>query len=396
MYGKLIHKLYRKNYILRLRVCHALTILLFLLIFSPAVSASDSESKKSQIKKIETDLSRERKQLLRFGKKEKELLGQLSNLEKEIAEKKRFLKAFKKKIGLGKKELKIGQKRLREFEHSLNEVEGRLSKRLVAFYKYAKKGYMQILATSGDLEQLRKRMKYLKVIMSEDQKLFRQMARMQQKHSREVSLIEEKIAVIEGMEKEERSRLLSIKKDLDKKVMLLMRIHKEKEFYETAVKELQIAAKNLKMTLLNLDKKQEKKKRLPSGFAASKGKLPLPVRGKVIKNYTLPEVGSQNIPKGLYIEGPSDAEVKAVFPGRVDFSGWLKGYGQIIVINHGSRFFTVSAQLSERDKEKGEMVKKGERIGLLGQTESSAGSRLYFEIRRGGVNLDPFKWLKVD
>jgi septal ring factor EnvC (AmiA/AmiB activator) len=366
------------------------------LTFTPAVAASDSESKKSQIKKIETDLSREREQLLRFGKKEKELLGQLSNLEKEIAEKKRFLKAFKKKIGLGKKELNIGQKRLREFEHSLNEVEDRLSKRLVAFYKYAKKGYMQILATSGDLEQLRKRMKYLKVIMSEDQKLFRQMARMQQNHKREISLTEEKIAVIEDMENEERSRLLSIKKDLDKKVMLLMRIHKEKEFYETAVKELQIAAKNLKMTLLNLDKKQEKKKRLPSGFAASKGKLPLPAQGKVIKNYTLPEVGSQNTLKGLYIEGHSDAEVKAVFAGRVDFSGWLKGYGQIIVINHGSRFFTVSAQLSEREKEEGEMVKKGETIGLLGRTESSAGSRLYFEIRRGGVNLDPFRWLKVD
>ena len=106
--------------------------------------------------------------------------------------------------------------------------------------------------------------------------------------------------------------------------------------------------------------------------------------------------GLKDTHKGIFIKGPIGAEVKAIFPGRVDFSGWLKGYGQIIVINHGSRFFTLSAQLSERDKEKGDMVKKGDVIGLLGQTGSSLGPSLYFEIRRRGENLNPFDWLKVN
>ena len=105
---------------------------------------------------------------------------------------------------------------------------------------------------------------------------------------------------------------------------------------------------------------------------------------------------AHNKPKGIYILGPSGAEVKAIFPGKVVYSGWLKGYGQMIVINHGSRYFTISAHLSQRDREQGDMVDRGDVIGLLGETESLAGPRLYFEIRKKDNNLDPFKWLKVN
>jgi septal ring factor EnvC (AmiA/AmiB activator) len=99
--------------------------------------------------------------------------------------------------------------------------------------------------------------------------------------------------------------------------------------------------------------------------------------------------------KGIFIEGASDAVVKAVFPGRVDFSGRLKGYGEVVIINHGSRFFTISAQLSQRKKKEGDVLEEGETIGLVGINGSSKGGRLYFEIRRAEKNLDPLKWLKI-
>jgi septal ring factor EnvC (AmiA/AmiB activator) len=211
-----------------------------------------------------------------------------------------------------------------------------------------------------------------------------------------MSLIRERLAIINSLKKAENSKIRSIKEHLDKKVILLMKIHKEREFYETAVKELQLAAKNLKETLLNLALNDKKKKLLPTGFARSKGKLPLPFNGKIMKNnHSLgPEILS--IKRGIFIAGPMGARVKAVFPGRVDFSGLIKGYGETVVINHGSRFFTISAHLAHRNKEVGEMVERGDVIGLLGQADTFSGSRLYFEMRRAGINLDPLKWLKVD
>jgi septal ring factor EnvC (AmiA/AmiB activator) len=190
--------------------------------------------------------------------------------------------------------------------------------------------------------------------------------------------------------------LSELKQDLEKKVILLAKIHNEKEYYEIAVKELESAAQNLKDTLLNLESDQKQKKDLPVNFAQSKGKLPPPLDGKILKRSTKPGEREFTTLKGIYIEAPFGSYVKAVFPGRVDFSGQLKGYGQVVVINHGSRFFTISAYLLQRNKQEGEMVEKGDIIGQVGETGMETGPALYFEIREGETNLNPLKWLKVN
>ena len=323
-------------------------------------------------------------------------MEQLSSIEEAVDEKNRIIRGLREKIILRRNELEIQQKRLKQLERDLAQTEKRLKIRMVAFYKYAKRGYVQILATSKDLDQLRKKMRYLKLIMNEDRSILREMADEQMKYKKELSSIKEKLAVIDEMEKTQNKQLHAVKKDLERKVILLTKIHQEKAFYETAVKELQQAAYNLKETLLNLDRENKKRTPLPAGFEASKGKLPLPFNGKIIKDKSQIGENTLNIRKGIYIGGPLGSEIKAIFPGRVDYSGQLKGYGQVIIINHGSRFFTISAHLLQRNKEEGDVVGKGDVIGLLGQSGSLSGPRLYFEIREGGKNLNPLKWLKVN
>ncbi|MGD8227778.1 MAG: peptidoglycan DD-metalloendopeptidase family protein [Desulfobacteraceae bacterium] len=373
-----------------------LTSFLFPPVCLHARDASESEIKKDQIEKIEKELSKEREKFLKLGEEEKSLLGQLSSLELKIEEKKRTLNELQQKIKLNKKEIKERQRKTKELEIASNRIERRIGGRLDAFYRYARRGYLRLLTSSGDLDQLRKRFKYLKVIMDRDQRLMDEMAEIQKRQQREISLVEEKLAIVKKMEREESKRALSLKEDLDKKVMLLMKIHKEKEFYETVVRELELAAQNLKETLLKLERNQEERRQLPTGFTKSKGKLPLPLDGEIIKETGVFASAARNGHKGVFIEGPSDAQVRAISPGRVDFSGWLRGYGQIVIINHGSRYFSVSAHLAQREKEEGDMVSKGEVIGFLGQSTSSSQPRLYFEIRKGGSSLDPLKWLKVN
>jgi septal ring factor EnvC (AmiA/AmiB activator) len=359
-----------------------------------AETRSDSEVKKDQIKQIETELSREQQQYLEFGKREEDLLGRLTALEQQITEKQRLLKEIRRQIGIGRIELESRREEVARLEDSLAGVRGRLSKRLVAFYKYAKRAYVQLLARSDDLNQLRKRGKYLKTIVSEDRRLMKQIEGMQRNYQKEIVLMKDKLAVIDELEETEKGSLASVKHDLDQKVVLLMKIHREKEFYETAVKELRFAAEELRETLLSLSRKESKQKVRASDFAGLRGKLPFPLEGKILTKRGPLNGGSQEKKKGIYIEAPAGTEVKAVAEGRVDFSGWLKGYGQIVVINHGSRFFTVSAHLSERGKQQGDLVEQGELIGLLGETGSLTGPNLYFEIRKGDTNLDPLKWLK--
>jgi septal ring factor EnvC (AmiA/AmiB activator) len=354
-------------------------------------SPADPTEKKEQIEKLEKNLNHEREQLLKFDEKEEKLLEELSPLEKEIEEKRRTLKDLEEKVSSTKKDLRENQAKVNQLEQSLKELEDRLGKRLDAFYRYAKRGYIRLLATADGLDTLRKRFKYLRGILGEDLALLQETADLKKQYRDEMSSVEEKLLELDALEKEESARVAEIKADIDKKVVLLMNTHKEKEFLETGVKELELGSQMLKDTLIQIEKRDEKQIEIPSDFANSRGKLPMPVEGRILKEGT----SSQSGLKGITIEGRPGADVRAVYAGRIDFSGSLKGYGEIVVINHGSRYFTVSAQLAQRKKAEGEMVKAGDVIGSLGQAPSARQARLYFEIRKGGGNLDPLGWLKL-
>jgi len=376
-----------------------LSLAAWLFLFSPFFGLSLSHSrvptdpaeKKQQIEKIEKDLNREREELLKFDEKEEKLLEELSQLEKEIEEKRRNLKALEEKVAAIKKDLRENQAKVKQLEKSLKELEDRLGKRLDAFYRYAKRGYIRFLATADGLDTLRKRFKYLRGLLAVDLALLQETANLQSQYREEISAVKERLLDLDRLEKTESTQVAAVKEDIDKKVVLLMKTHKEKAFLETGVKELELASQKLKDTLIRIEKRDEKRTEIPSDFANARGKLPMPLEGRILKEGD----SSQGGLKGITIEGRPGAEVKAVYAGRIDFSGSLKGYGEIVVINHGSRYFTVSAQLAQRKKEEGETVMAGEVIGSLGKAPSARDARLYFEIRKGGGNLDPLRWLKV-
>jgi murein hydrolase activator len=368
-----------------------LTLCLVRVNWAGPVPPKAQEKRKDQIEKLETDLSREREQFLKFNEREKELLDHLSRLEKDIAEKKRSHSEWSGKLAQSREDFGKLREHLTATEKSLQGIEERLARRLVAFYKYSKKGPMRVLSASKDLDDLAKRARYLTLIMNADRQLFAETLAHRQKHQQEIVMVRENLSRIKRLEKEDTDRLLAIKEDLDRKVLVLMKIHKEREFYETAVKELEYAARGLKEKLIGLEKTEVRQNGLPSNFADSKGRLPLPCEGRFLRAGA---GGAENGMKGVLILAPDGGDVRAVFPGRVEFSGNLKGYGEIIVINHGSRYFTVTAYLDQRKGEEGKMMNAGDVIGTLGKHGSGTGGRLYFEIRKGGISIDPLEWLK--
>ncbi len=374
----------------------AFLLLAFFLKSSDVISIPVSWASESEINEIESKLSREKKKLRAFDIKEKDILIHLADLEHEVEKKRKAIDELKKRILLAKSDMeKLGNK-LDGLARSLESAEIQLAKRLVALYKYGRKGYVRMVATSGNLDQLWHRLKYIKAIVSEGRKELVRLADQTVKYEKEIMLVQESIAKTEAMKNKESERLSSLKKDLEKKVVYLVKIHIEREFYETIVNELQIAARNLKQTMQNIETKKTYKLSRRSNFADSKGRLALPLEGRIFRSDK--RLGFENmiLQKGVFIEGSSDGKVRAVFSGRVDFSGKLKGYGEVIIINHGSRFFTISANLWQRKKNEGDVVEAGEVIGLAGHIGSSKETRLYFEIRRAGKEVDPLKWLKIN
>lgn len=369
----------------------------FLLPFPVAGKLSEAEIKKRQIEQIENDLKLEKEKYLRYDVKEKDLLEELTHIESEISEKKKNLDELESEISVKKSELGKQQKTLNEIQSELDITETLMMRRMVAFYKNAKRGYLRVLLSTNDLHILNHNMKYLRAIMHEDRKVMNTLGLHKAEYSRQMAIIKGQLDAVSRLEAAENQSLNELKQALEKEVLLLARIHNEKEFYGVAVNELQSAADSMKETIASLESISERQKiKLPSDFGKSKGKLPPPLKGKILKN--VKKTGERAIEnnKGIFIDAPSGTEVMAVFSGRVDYSGVLKGYGQVIVINHGERYFTISAYLHELKKNKGDTVAAGDVIGYVGEAGLSTGPALYFEIRKGDENLDPLKWLKVN
>ena len=122
-----------------------------------------------------------------------------------------------------------------------------------------------------------------------------------------------------------------------------------------------------------------------------------PVQGELIQGFGRQvdaEFKTETFQSGWVYAAKSGTPVEAVAPGAVRFAGWFRGYGRLVILDHGDGYFTVSGHLDELDVAVGDAVRARERIGTVGETGSLAGPRLSFEVRRRGQALDPGGWLQ--
>jgi len=107
-----------------------------------------------------------------------------------------------------------------------------------------------------------------------------------------------------------------------------------------------------------------------------------------------PRFGTRTFRNGVDIEAGEGTAVEAVYPGAVVYTGWFKGYGNLIILDHGNEYYTLYAHVAEIHVKEGDEVRQGQRIGTVGETGSLAGPRLYFEVRYQGKPQDPEQWLR--
>lgn len=136
-----------------------------------------------------------------------------------------------------------------------------------------------------------------------------------------------------------------------------------------------------------------------TGFRARKGHLPFPTAGSVEVGYgkvVNPRFNTVTVQKGIDIRAPLGSKVSSAGAGTVVFSGWLKGYGNLVIVDHGGNYHSLYAHLANSLVEAGNEVEEGEQLGQVGDTGSLKGAYLYFEIRKQGQAVDPQPWLTSD
>lgn len=132
--------------------------------------------------------------------------------------------------------------------------------------------------------------------------------------------------------------------------------------------------------------------RLDGDFSELKGKLPWPVRGKLAQKFGSPRSGGSW--DGVLIDAKEGSEIRAVTKGKVAYADWLRGYGLLMIIDHGQDYMSLYAFNQSLYKRKGESVEVGDVIASVGQSDGRSQPGLYFEIRKKGAPVNPLEWCK--
>jgi septal ring factor EnvC (AmiA/AmiB activator) len=198
-----------------------------------------------------------------------------------------------------------------------------------------------------------------------------------------------------------------------KRQALLARVKDERAYHERMVGELSEATRRLEAFIRDLQEKQRRAARSPApsrprsvppaeapggtGFAALRGRLAWPASGRVVGEFGAqvhPRFGTRTFRNGIEIDVAEGTGIAAVAGGHVLYTGWFRGYGNLIIVDHGGEYYTLYAHVADIRVTEGDLVKEGQIIGSVGDTGSLSGPRLYFEVRHSGRPQDPSRWLR--
>ncbi len=130
-------------------------------------------------------------------------------------------------------------------------------------------------------------------------------------------------------------------------------------------------------------------------FSAQRGKLRLPVRGELTGRFGAPRGSAGIEAKGVFIRAPEGRPVRAIATGRVVFADWMRGFGNLLILDHGEAYLSIYANAESLLKQVGEKVTGGEAIATTGASGGNEETGLYFEMRHLGRAFDPLRWVRL-
>jgi septal ring factor EnvC (AmiA/AmiB activator) len=356
---------------------------------------------KEKIGEVQQEIKRSQAQIEAMRQQERLLLDRLDKMElqlqkfREEQEKRRRERAsLRKQISQKRKEIKI-------LDEEMRSIRTLLAQRLEALYKFGRQAYVNLLISARDVSGLQHQWVYLRAIAEVDSELIKSFIERQKKEVR----IAETLASAEARLSKVVARISLQKEEIEKvkreQVALLQNIHNQEEMYQSYVTELAAVSRELKNKIEELQNKTQKSgmgvQQLQGSFASKKGALPYPVPGKIISRFGPKQhkkFGTKIRSNGIEIATQPLSPVVAVYGGQVLYSEWVKGYGKVMIIDHGEKYYTLTAHLAEVLKEAGEIVESGETIGYAGYSPlERQGGRVYFEVRHLSKALNPEEWL---
>ena len=378
----------------------------------PGWAAEEGKGKVSEtrdrLRDINRKLERERQRAQEAAQRERDLAQEIRAIEADLQKKGRELKGLQAKLRGSTDRIAALAQEIRGAEARLARSRALLARRLRAIYKQGRLAYVRLLLGADDMAGAATRLKYLGSIAAQDRRLATTYQGVLADLTAKRQALETYKAEVATAREAAQTRQHEIAEEQRKRQILLAKVREEKLGHLTAARKLEEAARDLQNLIGRLSREEAAPRRrgpasavqpAPSDggpFAALKGKLPWPASGPVASAF-----GKQEHPKfrtvtynrGIEISAAMGRPVLAVHEGTALYADWFRGYGRLVILDHGGGYFTLYAHASELLVKVGDQVARGQPIARVGDTGSLEGPQLYFEIRHRGKPQDPVAWL---
>lgn len=369
----------------------AITLTLMLVFTMVGGTTVLGESTKSKIGNIEKKIDKKEDQIQANNKKQKELKDKISSLESSISATESDLASIRKEITeMNAKTTKITAKVVK-LEKKIDTQQETLDLRLRSMYKNGNLGIIQVLLGSVNIQDFMSNFKLIKELHKSDVNILKEL----EINHKEVKKKKKELEAIASKLKSHEAAQVTKQKQL------------ESDKVAVAAAKAKVEAEN-SVLYKEIDKLNAESDRLSAEIASMQdsnteykgnGKFawPFPGYSRVSSEYgyrTHPISGKKKFHSGIDLAGSSGKSIVAADDGKVISAGWNSGgYGNMVVIDHGSGISTVYAHNSSLSVSKGQTVKRGQTVAKCGSTGYSTGPHLHFEVRVNGKTQNPRNWI---
>ena len=395
----------------------ALAILLTLVATVAAV-ASPAEREKSRLDNLRDRREGLERQLKESESSRAETQNRLRDTEKSISAVARRLHALGEERSASRQELGERERELRQLERLTTGRQDQLARLLRYQFRPQQADAFAVLLAGGDPNAAARDRYFLTLLSRAKAELIadlRRDAKATRQLADEVRDRNEKLAELARREEQERSTLQQRQQERQAMLAKLSgQIKAQRKEIDTLRQNEERLAKLIDTLVKRASKpappppkaargrgKEAQSAKLPDAepaqatgtFARLRGRLPFPVKGSIAAHFGKRRDDGQSIWKGLFMRAAEGAEVRAVAAGTVVFADWLRGYGNLIIVDHDDDFLSVYGNNQSLLADAGKKVTAGARLATVGSSGGQAESGLYFELRHRGMPFDPARWL---
>ena len=409
----------------------------FILCLSIALSVPPlcNAGVKEDLQGVKKQIKEKKSLISQTQKVETKVSGELQQIQRSLAEKQSSLVVLGRDLagvekGIGKTLGEIERERLDAEKKRLQ-----INRRLAALYKAGDTGTLRVFFSSESFPQMTENLRYMRSVLDNDRKLFVQYNENLDRLKHLKLRLEQDAARKEGLRRSMEAKKREVEQEKSRKATYLVKVRQDKQGHLASLKELEANANRLQSMFQMLEARNKKalearrkalegrnrkaysakthgngakgstaQSELPppllvpdKGLGAQKGRLSLPVKGNIVDRFGRhkhPDFDSFTFSNGISVAAPAGAPIHAVFDGEVIFADYFKGYGNMIIVDHGGGFFSLYAHASSVVKKVGSKVARNDVLASVGDMDSAKGPMLYFEIRYQGKPVDPAPWFR--